>query len=68
MDFQVYFLNFLAILWTMCVHIEGTELDLTIDVEPGKKECLYQTINVGITYEVEYQVKPISIDMITLAH
>ena len=30
--------------------------DLTIEVKPGKNECLYQFVRAKTTFEVEYQV------------
>jgi len=36
--------------------LEAVEIDLTIYVEPGKKDCFHQFIKKGTHYEVKFQV------------
>ena len=44
---------FFTVLLSTCLAIE---MDLTIEVMPAKKECLFQPIAKGVAVDVEYQV------------
>jgi len=54
-------MKFCTFVWLLLVLLcwklsESVDISFTLSIPPKRRECLHETMNEGVEYEVEYQV------------